>query len=65
MKPFEEFDKDLRRLVDEYKISEDHAACYLCNWEDTYICHTYNGGCSYGLKCHNICESEQQKGGII
>ena len=62
MEPFEKFEKDIKRMVDEYKISEGHAACYLCNWEDTYICHTHNGGCSFGLKCHSICESEKQKG---
>jgi hypothetical protein len=60
--PLKDFDKDVKRLVEEYMISKELAACHLCNWEDTYLCHTFNGGCSLGLKCSNIYESEQRKG---
>ena len=65
MNPLKNFDKDVKRLVEEYTISKELAACHLCNWEDSYICHTYNGGCSLALKCHNICESELRKGEYI
>lgn len=35
--------------------------CYLCNFEDEYICREYNGGC----KNIDICKEIKNKGGQI
>lgn len=37
-----------------YKITEEHAGCFICNFEDDYICNTYNHGCDDHDRCKEI-----------
>lgn len=48
------FDSNLKEIMDMCSVTEGHAACYLCNFEDEYICHTYNGGCKKVEQCRII-----------
>lgn len=50
------FDVDLNNIINNCSVAEEHAACYLCNFEDEYICHTYNGGCKNIEQCRDIRE---------
>ena len=50
------FDKDLKEIIDICSVEEGHAACYLCNFEDEYICNMYNGGCKKIEQCRCIQE---------
>ena len=52
------FNTKVNELVSLYTITEDHAGCYLCNYEDDYICHKFNGGCKNAELCKRISESE-------
>lgn len=46
-------------MCSTYQITEDHAGCYLSNYEDEYICHKYNGGCRHANKCKEISDKEK------
>lgn len=48
------FDNVVKTMIKKYGLSEDRAACYLCNFEDQYICKEYNGGCKLFEKCKEI-----------
>jgi hypothetical protein len=48
-------------LTDKYKIHGAQACCYMCNFENDYICHQYNGGCNRIDVCRQIREDEQTK----
>lgn len=50
------FNADLKDIIDTCSVAEGHAACYLCNFEDEYICHIYNGGCEKIEQCRSIRE---------
>lgn len=50
------FNADLKEIIDICLVTEGHAACYLCNFEDEYICHTHNGGCEKIELCRGIQE---------
>ena len=55
------FEEELNKISTTYQITEDHAGCYLSNYEDEYICHKYNGGCRNVNKCKEISEKERSK----
>lgn len=58
----DKFDADLKEIVDLCSVmgvKEAHAACYLCNFEDEYICYTYDGGCKQIEQCRGIRERLQ------
>lgn len=46
--------KEVNRLMSQYNITETHAYCYLCNFEDDYICHRAYGRCELINKCRKI-----------
>lgn len=50
------FNADLKEIIDTCQVDEGLAACYLCNFEDEYICHTHNGGCKKIWQCKDIQE---------
>lgn len=43
-------------LSKKYNIHGAHACCYMCNFENDYICHTFNGGCDRIDICRKIRE---------
>lgn len=47
-------------LTDKYSIHGAHAGCYICNFENDYICHQYNGGCDRIDTCRRIREEENE-----
>lgn len=53
-----EIEKEQNRLTSIYNITNVHAGCYMCNFENKYICVEYNGGCSGLDKCRSIYEKE-------
>ena len=55
---FEKYNSELNRISSIYQIKEEHAGCYMVNYEDQYICHEYNGGCKSIEKCREIREKE-------
>lgn len=48
-----------KRLTKKYDIHGAHAACYICNFENDYFCHQYNGGCDKFDQCCKIREDEE------
>lgn len=60
-KNIEDFKEESKRLISEYEITETHAGCFLCNYEDRYICNEHNGGCRLLDKCKEINEKENRK----
>lgn len=54
------FEPELNRISSTYQISEDHAGCYLSNYENEYICHKHNGGCKNIKWCREIREKEKR-----
>lgn len=42
------------RLVKKFNISRDTACCFICNFEDDYVCKQFNGGCKNHKLCKNI-----------
>jgi len=41
-------------LVEKFNISRDTACCFICNFEDDYICKRFNGGCKNRKLCREI-----------
>lgn len=54
-----DFLKQIQMITYVHKITNEQAACYLLNYEDGYICHKHNGGCSNICKCKEISEEEK------
>ena len=48
-------------ITNTYKIHGAHAGCYLCNFENEYICHQFNGGCDRFNQCQFIKNCEDRK----
>ena len=57
----EEYHKEHKYLTDKYDIHGAHARCYMCNFENDYICHQYNGGCSKLDSCRRIRKEESEE----
>lgn len=53
------FQTSIKNLVENHKITSIHAGCYVCNYEDDFICHRYNNGCKNVDKCKSIYEKEK------
>lgn len=53
-----DFEEKLNRISTTYQITNDHAGCWLSNFEDDYICHKHNGGCKNIDKCREIFKKE-------
>jgi hypothetical protein len=51
-----------RYLTEKYNIHGAQACCYMCNFENDYICHQYNGGCKRIDVCRKIREDETYSG---
>lgn len=49
-----------RYLTKTYGIHGAHASCYLCNFENDYICHKFNGGCDRIDVCRKIRDEEDE-----
>lgn len=52
------YHKKHRYLSERYGIHGAHACCYMCNFENDYICHTFNGGCDQIETCRRIRSEE-------
>lgn len=50
-----------RYLSDKYNIHGAHTCCYMCNFENDYICHQWNGGCDRIDVCRGIREKEAKE----
>lgn len=53
-KSVKKFDSDIQKIITACSVTEGHAACYLCNFEDEVICIQFNGGCPLHDKCKAI-----------
>ena len=51
------FDEEMNRISEKYKLTNELVRCYMVNWEDPYICHTHNNGCSCVTKCRKLHEN--------
>ena len=52
----DKMDRDLKKIIDTCSVDEGHAACYLFNFGDEYICYKYNGGCKKIEQCISMQE---------
>lgn len=59
MKSQEKFEIEQNRLIATYEITSVHACCYMCNYEDDFICHQHNNGCDSVEECRRIYEKEK------
>lgn len=57
----EEYLRRHQFLTDKYGIHGAQACCYMCNFENDYICHQYNGGCKRIDVCRKIRDDEESK----
>lgn len=57
----DDYSEQHQRLIDTYGIHGAQAGCYICNFENEYFCHQYNGGCSRLAICKHIRELENEK----
>lgn len=46
------FFQKVKIISEKYNVSNEHAACHICNYGDEYICKKFNDGCD----CVEICE---------
>lgn len=51
---FVDFITKTNEIQSKYNISFEHAGCYICNFEDDYICWKHNDGCRFIEECKNI-----------
>lgn len=58
LKPF--FQK-CKMISKKYNISNNHAACFICNYNDDYICKKFNGGCKTIKTCEEIYNGENEE----
>lgn len=54
----DEYSKEHRYLTDKYNIHGAHACCYMCNYENYYLCYQWNGGCPRIDTCRDIYKHE-------
>lgn len=53
-----DFEEKLNMISTTYQITNDHAGCWLSNFEDDYICHKHNSECKNIDTCREIFEKE-------
>ena len=58
---YKEIEREENRLASTYNITNVHAGCFMCNFENEYICIKYNGGCKGLNKCREIFEKEKKQ----
>lgn len=58
---FWEFATGVDKIQSRYNIDFEHAACYICNFEDDFICYKHNDGCKNIELCKSIKEKELLK----
>lgn len=46
------FFQKVKIISEKYNVSNEHAACHICNYGDEYICKKFNNGCD----CVGVCE---------
>lgn len=46
------------KLTEKYGIHGAHAGCYICNFENDYLCHQWQGGCDQIDICRKIRDEE-------
>lgn len=46
------FFQKVKIISEKYNVSNEHAACHICNYGDEYICQKFNGGCD----CVGVCK---------
>jgi hypothetical protein len=56
------FLEETEELVKKYNISRDTAHCYICNFEDDYICNRLNRGCNNVELCRQINKKQLEEG---
>ena len=57
----DEYLKEHRYLTEKYGIHGAHACCYMCNYENYYLCYQWNGGCDRINTCRKIYQHEGMK----
>jgi hypothetical protein len=55
--PGDDYSERHQYLSEKYGIHGAHACCYMCNFENDYICHKFNGGCKEIDTCRKIREA--------
>lgn len=45
-------------ITEHFNINRAIAQCYICNFEDDYICHQFNGGCDNIELCRKIYDKQ-------
>lgn len=56
-----DIEERVNRMSVTYQITNDHAGCWLSNFEDDYICHKNNGDCKNISKCREIFKKESNQ----
>lgn len=51
---YDSYQSQHRYLTEKYGIHGAHAGCYICNFENDYICHQFNGGCDRIDMCRRM-----------
>lgn len=60
--PHKRFQEELNNIMVTYELEENHASCYICNFENTYICHQHNKKeCDKIDICRNVRKQEEEK----
>lgn len=58
----EDYIEQHRYLTNKYGIHGAQAGCYICNFENEYLCHQFNGGCERFEECRRIRAEETHTG---
>ncbi len=56
-----DFEEKVNEISIIYQVTDEHAGCYLSNFEDDYICHKCIGGCKTIKKCKEIFYKEKNR----
>lgn len=64
MDGIEQFEHDVKYISEKFNVNESHAACYLVNFCDEYICKQYDGGCKHFNFCKTIDSLTDVRGDI-
>lgn len=56
------FFQKIKIISEKYNVSNEYAACHICNYGDEYICKKFNGGCDCVGVCERIFNGENEIG---
>ena len=59
------FESELAKISSTYQVSENHAGCYLSNYENKHICHRHNGDSKNIEKRREISKKEGENNAEI